>query len=236
LLLIACHGSVFAQSQGDGPEHVMHNQAGDGKPAAGAASSQAPPEHVHVKDNVMVSDDVYDVTVTPDAGMKYLGSFPFDIRGIAGGYRYIWGEGDTGKHLRRVFIVQAEGYYPTNDGYYKYGAPNPAVLAGETYQHVVFIYDNDASAEERPGNESDLTRKFLGEHGYEWEPQLIMSRFARAVGESRKNEIIFFYFENLKDYTSKQVKDFPEDAKTPEKTSILEKVDANSRKAFVVER
>jgi hypothetical protein len=63
-----------------------------------------------------------------------------------------------------------------------------------------------------------------------------MSRFARVVDESKKNEIIFFYFENLKEYTAKKAMDFPEEAQSKEQKTILETVDAHSRKAFSVQQ
>src|ERR1700730_8419423 len=187
-----------------------------------------------VEKNVFAAGAPYGLKVSLDPKFQYLGRFPFDIKGIAGGYRYVWGETDGGKHLGRTFIVQAEGYYPSNQGSYKYGTPNPATLAGDVYQHNVWIYDNDQSARENPGNESDLTRKFIRDKGYEWESQLVMSRFARIVDESRKDEIIFFYFENLKHYTAKRVSDFPEEGESSEQKAILDAVDANSRTAFTV--
>jgi len=190
-------------------------------------------ERVHVKDNVL-TDDFSKIRLTLDPKFHYLGSFPFDLKGIAGGYRYVWGEVDHGKHLLRAFIVQAEGYYANNQRTYRYGAPNPVLLAGDAYQHTVQIYDNDQSARENPGSESDLTKSFLKERGYEWEPQLVMSRFARVVGETKKDEIILFYFENLVDSTAKRVAEFPEEATSSEHKAILGAVDANSRKAFSV--
>lgn len=198
------------------------------------AQSSLPAQHAHVEKNVFTADAPYKLKLTLDPKFQYLGSFPFDIEGIAGGYRYVWGETDGGKHLRRTFVVQAEGYYAGNERFYKYGIPNPATLAGDAYQHNVWIYDNDQSAQQRPGNESDLTRKFMRDKGYEWEPQLVMSRFARIVGESRKDEIIFFYFDNLKNYTKKRVPDFPEEGKSAEQKAILDAVDAGSRAAFTV--
>jgi hypothetical protein len=152
--------------------------------------SSLPEPNADVQGNILSADAPYSLKITPDPKFQYLGRFPFDIAGIAGGYRYVWGEADSGKHLHRTFIVQAEGYYPDNQDFYKYGTPTPATLAGDAYQHNVWIYDNDQSAQEKPGNESDLTRKFLRDKGYEWESQLVMSRFARIVDESRKHEII----------------------------------------------
>lgn len=210
-----------------GCSSLAQNQAG------GAGHPSVPAQHARVKDNVY-SDDLAKLTLTLDPKLKYLGSFPFDIKGIAGGYRYVWGEFDGEKHLRRTFIVQAEGYCPDNQLSYHWDTPAPVQLAGDTYQHVVFIYDNDESARERPGNESDLTAHFMYDHGYQWDSQLVMSRFARIVDESKKNEIIFFYFDNLANYTTKRVADFPQEPKTTEQKAILEAVDANSRKAFTV--
>jgi len=68
----------------------------------------------------------------------------------------------------------------------------------------------------------------------QWEHELVMSRFARTVDTSRKNEIIFFYFENLKSYTDKSVSDFDASANHAKQQKILESVDANSRVAFKV--
>jgi hypothetical protein len=140
----------------------------------------------------------------------------------------MWAEVDTGKRLRRTFIVQVEGYYPDDQGFYKYGTPRRSLST------QCFIYDNDQSAREKPGNESDLTRQFFRDKGYEWESQLVMSRFARIVDDSRKHEIIFFYYENLKNYTTKRAADFPEEGKTAEQKLILDAVDADSRAAFTI--
>lgn len=206
---------------------------GDLPPAPGAPPPIPPPTARGVG-NVFTSDAQPKLKVTLAHGFQYIGSFPFDIKGIAGGYRYVFGEVDAGKHLKRVFLVQQEGFYASNHEVYNWETTDPLVLAGDTYQHNVWIYDNDASAREAPGNESDLTRRFLQQQGYQFEPQLVMSRFARIVHQPGKNEIIFFYFENLKEYTTKPVADFPEDGASPEQKRILEKVDANSRAAFQI--
>jgi len=91
-------------------------------------------EHAHVKDNVF-SDDLSRLTLTLDPKFRYLGSFPFDIHDIAGGYRYVWGEIDHGKHLRRTFIIQAEGFYPDNQEVVPLRHSHPVALAGDAYQH-----------------------------------------------------------------------------------------------------
>src|SRR5207302_2237380 len=132
-----------------------------------------------------------------------------------------------GKHLRRSFIIQMEGFYPSNKQVYVYGTPTPARLSGHDYQHNVWIYDNDESIRERPGNESDLTKHFMKTQGYEWEHELVMSRFARVADNTKKNEIIFFYFENLKDHTNKLAKEFSDKGDFSEQKTIERQVDTD---------
>jgi hypothetical protein len=95
------------------------------------------------------------------------------------------------------------------------------------------MYDNDAGIREEPGKESDVTKRFLESRGYVLEPELVMSRFARPADSEHKHEIIFFCYENLSSYGHK-LADFPEDANTPEKRVIQQKVDGNCRRTFRV--
>jgi hypothetical protein len=194
------------------------------------------PRNAHVRGNVFESERAPKLTLRLDKRLRYLGSFPFDIKGIAGGYRYLWGQADNGKHLTRLFIVQKEGFYADNSETYRYPTRSPARLGQHEYQHNVWIYDNDQSAAEQPGNESDLTRRFLREHGWGWEPQSVMSRFARIAGDAKKDEIIFFYFEPLRPYTSRKASEFSDEGEpTLEQREILGKVDANSKAVLRVE-
>src|SRR5438270_6215010 len=76
--------------------------------AAMVVLGQAAPveQHVRINDNVFVAADHPKIEVKLDSKFKYLGKFPFDIMGVASGYRYIWGEMDHARHLRRTFIIQ----------------------------------------------------------------------------------------------------------------------------------
>jgi len=191
--------------------------------------------HARIKDNVLVLD-APKLTLTLTPTFQYIGSFDFDIKAVAGGTRYIWGQVDHDKHLRRVFIVQTEGYYPGKPGAYPAEPPNAVAIAGDAYQHNVWIYDNDLNARKNPGNESERTAAFMVSHGFAWESQLVMSRFGRATDTERKRELILFYFENLKDHSAKSVADFSGKTETPEAKKILDAVDANSRAAFTIAR
>jgi len=73
-----------------------------------------------IEGNDFVSTEMPKLRVTPDPKLTYIGSFPFDIDGSAGGYRFVWGEVDKSKHLLRTFIIQKEGFYLNSSGSYQY--------------------------------------------------------------------------------------------------------------------
>lgn len=200
-----------------------------------SAQTNDTPRGVSIDGNDFVSQELPKLRVQVDPKLRYIGSFPFDIDGIAGGYRFIWGEVDQGKHLTRTFIIQKEGFYPNSNNFYRYPTPNPVTLGAHDYQHNVFIGDNEQEIREHPGHEPDVTQKFLRSKGYRLDSQVVMSRFARIVGDNKKNEIIFFYTENLSAYTKLSAAVVDDDnAHTDLKKTVKEKVDANSRQAFKV--
>ena len=163
----------------------------------------------------------------------YVGSFPFTIDDVAGGHRYVFAQVDSNKHIRRMFIVQQEGFLPSSGDTYKYPITNPATLGSVDYQHSVIMDNNDVRVREEPGKEADLTEQFLKLHGYVSEPEVIMSRFARPADTQRRHEIIFFCYENLSSYGHK-LSDFPEGLSSPEKEKIKRQVDENCQHIFRV--
>jgi hypothetical protein len=186
-----------------------------------------------VKDNLFVSPNNPAIRVIVNKKFKYLGSVPFTIDNEAAGNRYVFVRATDGKRIQRMFIIQQEGFLPTSHDTYKYRIATPAALGKFEYQHSVIMYDNDAGIREEPGKESDVTKRFLESRGYVLEPELVMSRFARPADSEHKHEIIFFCYENLSSYGHK-LADFPEDANTPEKRVIQQKVDGNCRRTFRV--
>ena len=186
-----------------------------------------------VESNTFISSDNPDIRVSVDRKFKYIGSLPFAIEKVARGNRYIFVQANPEKHIQRMFIIQQEGFVPSSDEIYRYKITTPAKLGSSDYQHSVIMYDNDANIREEPGKEADLTQRFLADHGYVLEPELVMSRFARSADSERKHETIFFCFENLSSYRHK-LKDFREGSDSPEKQDIKQKVDENCRSAFRV--
>lgn len=187
----------------------------------------------HVTGNTFVSPANPEIRVTVANGYRYVGSFRFTIGGIAKGNRYVFVDADTKKDIRRMFIIQQEGFLPSSNDTYKYPIRKPAKLGGQEYQHNVFLDDLAAQVGAEPEKEAALTQRFLTAHGYVLEPELVVSRFARPADS--KYEIIFFCFENLSAYGHK-LADFTEGSNSSEEQKIKLDVDRNCRGAFKVDR
>jgi hypothetical protein len=197
------------------------------KPAGGQTQAS------RVEGNTFVSPDNPKIRVTVDKGLDYVGSVPFTMDHVAAGKRYVFVHATPDKHVQQMFIIQQEGFLPPWDETYKYPITNPVKLGSFEYRHSVIIYDNAAAIVEEPGNEGDVTKRFLMAHGYILEPGLIMPRFARPADSQHKHEIIFFCYENLSSY-GHRVTDFPEGSDSLIEQDIKHKVDENCRSIFQV--
>ena len=187
-----------------------------------------------VVDNVLASSDVPKIRITVDKSLKYLGSFHFNLRNIAEGERYIWAEAENGR-VKRMFIVQLEGFLPDTNKQYRYRMRTPVKLGHHTYSHNLWFYDDEVNRVADPPNEATRTVTFLAERGLRLDSDLMMSRFERILGDDKRNEAIFLYWENLRDHNL-TAKDFPEETPTtPEQKRLGQELFERSLKAFSVE-
>lgn len=187
-----------------------------------------------VADNVLTSFDVPKVRITVDESLQYLGRFDFNLRDIAAGERYIWAETQEGR-VKRMFIVQFEGFLPQVNHQYRFGMRTPVKLGSQTYSHNLWFYNDEEGRGADPPNEATRTVKFLAERGLSLDTDLMMSRFARIVGQDKRNEIILFYWENMRDH-GVTAKDFPEETPvTPPHQKLGQEFYQRSLKAFRVE-
>lgn len=186
-----------------------------------------------VKRNTFTSSENPSLVLNVDEHFKYLGSLPFTIERVAAGYRYIFVQFDSAKRVQKMFVIQQEGFLPSANDTYKYKITNPAKLGHFDYLHTVILDDNPARIREEPDKEAAATQRFLSNHGYRQEPELVMARFARPVDGARRHEIIFFCFENLASYGHK-LSDFANGANADEKEAIKAQVDENCRASFEV--
>jgi hypothetical protein len=151
---------------------------------------------------VLVSACLPPLRLAPGPGLQYLGVHPFRIRDVAAGERHVFADLD-GSRIRRLLLLQFEGYLDGVSGNYHYRTTNPVQLGGEIYNQNVYLFDAGAD----PAPEGLATRTFIRERGLEWPREQMMSRFVRVVDRARRHELIIFYSESISDagYTLAQI-------------------------------
>jgi hypothetical protein len=148
-----------------------------------------------VDNNVLISDSLPQIKIKVDQAIQYVGSFPFKIKDIAAGERYVFAESD-GKKIKRAVIAQFEGFLPQSSEIYRYSFANAISISTHKFNHNTFAFTNADAAKENPKGEAALTESFLKKKGFEIPQAWIVSRFLTLGDESRKYELIIFYQED----------------------------------------
>jgi hypothetical protein len=202
-------------------------------PARLVASDCASQPARAVAQNILVSPSGPAMRIRVDDSLRYVGALRFDLRGIACVERQVFAAAETDR-VRRLFIVQFESILDTSDELYRWKVRTPVPLGGVPYQHNVFAFDTRTEIREEPQAETAKTEAFLKAHGLALDAELVMSRFARVVGENRRRELIFFYMEPLPADVGR-VTDFDDGApRTPPQRALASALSERARKAFAV--
>jgi hypothetical protein len=149
-----------------------------------------------VKNNVLISDSLPQIKIKVDPAIQFVGSFPFEIKGIAAGERYVFAESER-KKIKRLVVAQFESFLPESSEIYRYSFANAISISSYKFNHNTFAFTN-ADAIKKPDGEAALTVSFLQKQGYEIPEAWIVSRFLTLGDESRKHELILFYQEDAK--------------------------------------
>jgi hypothetical protein len=150
-----------------------------------------------VEKNVLISDSLPQIKIKVDPTIQFVGSFPFEIKGVAAGERYVFAESNR-KNIKRVVIAQFESFLPESSEIYRYGFANAIEIASHKFNHNTFAFSNEDAIREKPDGEAALTFSFLQKKGFEIPAAWIVSRFLTLGDESRKHELILFYQEDIK--------------------------------------
>lgn len=199
-----------------------------------------------VKDNVLISKRLPEIELKVSDEFEYIGSFYFeifanseeydeDVRGkaVAAGDRFVFANVDD-KKVKKLFIIQLEGFLPEFDFTYNYSFKSAEFIGDNKYRHNTWFYNSKELAEQNPKGEGALTRKFLEEKGYQIADEYMMSRFVGLASKDRKNEIIIFYIEMMKESTGYTLDQYENAIKDEEKKEIRNALIERSHKSFTI--
>jgi hypothetical protein len=126
--------------------------------------------------------------------MRYVGSFTFDVKGIARVERHVFVQTD-GPTVARMLVLHFESFFPDVDDLYRYALANPRELGGATYGRSAGMLSVREERAESPEAETAHTAAFIEGHELVLPDRHAVARYARVIGEDRRSELLIFYHE-----------------------------------------
>lgn len=166
--------------------------------AAGAAihaGAQTSPRTIDGQ--VVTSSALPPVRIEIDPAFRYIGRMPFTIRNVAGGERIVFADAQ-GKTIRRMVVLQFEGFLPGVDEIYRYDFSRAREIGGLRWRDNAWVYCTAAQIA-AGGNEGTQMHRWLAEQGHQTPDVQLMYRFLTLGDERRKDELIIFYLEGSDD-------------------------------------
>jgi BioD-like phosphotransacetylase family protein len=162
------------------------------------AQSDADGQTRRVKGHILTSTSLPPIRIRFDKRFKYVGSQQFVLYDRAQVEQYFFVDADRQQHIKRMYMVQFEGYLPNISGSYNYPVTKTVSLAGQSYIADAEIVQSVAAAIKQD-TKSDVARaaSFLESKGYQVGEGIAFQRFVRLVDEARSREFILLYVEDL---------------------------------------
>lgn len=197
-----------------------------------ASAGEASPRRV--SGDTLTSDRLPAVSLKVGKGLRYVGAFPFTIRDVAAGERHVWVDADARKRVRRLFVLQFEGFNEGSGQKYNYRPRNVTRLGAHDYNSNGFFYSDVEYAREHPGNEAERTRRFLEDKGYTLDAEQLLYRFYRSLPEDgHRSEFLIFHIEPMAGL-GLAMKDVSENQDSEREKRLLAAARERALKAFAI--
>jgi hypothetical protein len=150
-----------------------------------------------VKRQVLTSTYLPSIRVKFDKRFKYLGSQKFILYDRAQVEQHFFVDADNQQRIRRMYMLQFEGYLPNVNATYDYRATETVNLGGHTYiVNAESIPSVSAALKQDPQSDVARAASFLENKGYRISESIVFQRFVRLVDEAKRNEFILLYVED----------------------------------------
>lgn len=165
--------------------------------ALSQAARNAKPEQTRlVKRQVLTSTSLPSIRLKFDDDFKYAGTQKFILYEKAQVEQFFFVDADSQRQIKRMYMVQFEGYLPGVDASYNYPVTETVTLGGETYIVNAETVPNVSTVlKQNPESDSARAASFLESKGYRMSESIRFERFVRLVDEAKRNELILVYIE-----------------------------------------
>jgi hypothetical protein len=161
-----------------------------------ALAQSASEQTRQVKHQILTSTSLPAIRVKFDDKFKYAGMQKFILYERAQVEQYFFVDADNQQRIKRMYMVQFEGYLPSVDATYNYPVTETVTLGGQTYiVNAESIPNVSAALKQNPQSDAARAASFLESKGYRMSESIRFQRFVRLVDEAKRNEIIFLYIE-----------------------------------------
>jgi hypothetical protein len=157
----------------------------------------APPVTRKVSGRVLTSKEIPAVQIEFDKAFKYAGAQSFVLYNVANAEQHFFVDADKDGRIKRFYWIQFEGYLPDNTHTYDYNSPKIVNSGG-------FDFFADSYARSltgnlgRPDSDGNRARAFLAAKGFKMASTEVMyQRLVHLVDETKRNELMFIYAEDL---------------------------------------
>ena len=149
-----------------------------------------------VKGQELISQSLPAVRLKFDAAFKYIGITNFILYDVARAEQHFFVDADEQKRIRRMYWVQFEGYLPNNTNSYNYRSKTKANLGG--LEFFADAYARKIESGGRPDSDGAKAQAFLASQCYQLaSDQVLMQRLVHLVDETKRNELMMIYLEDL---------------------------------------
>ncbi|HJU53125.1 MAG TPA: hypothetical protein VJ715_01090 [Pyrinomonadaceae bacterium] len=201
---------------------------------AQAAAQKTPARRVEGR--TLVSNALPPIRLKFDKDFDYVGTQSFILYNSAQVEQHFFVDADGGR-IRRMFMVQFEGYLPTNKHIYDYKIKDTIRLGGLDFMYDTNVANVPAFRKQYPDSDAGRAAAFLEAKGYLLEGEdIIFQRYVRLVDEARRNELLVIYYENLKG-TGLTAADLSADGRAAaERDRLFREVQKRALKGFKVSK
>jgi hypothetical protein len=186
-----------------------------------------------VEQNVLISDSLPRIRIEISKEFQFLGSFPFVLKDIAAGERYVFVKGEP-DNVRGMFVAQFESILPESTEIYRYSFDHAILIGGFRFRQNTFAFSFQESIKENPRAESAFTLDFLHKKKYTISDEWMASRFLTLGDETRRHELILFYMEPIAPTGHRLAEFYEGDINTAIWDKISRELDDRSRSAFTI--
>ena len=146
---------------------------------------------------VLTSTYLPAIRIRFDRKFNYVGTQRFVLYERAQADQFFFVDADNRGRIRRMYLVQFEGYLPGVDAAYDYPATQTVTLAGQTYLvNAETVLNVSDVIKQNPQSDTARAAAFLQSKGLRISDSIRFQRFVRLVDDAKRNELLLIYVED----------------------------------------